>query len=135
MLTIIFLANSLWNANLIQDNVQCKGMMELIETMVKETGGESCHWRLLGKASKKDDGFIVALVSPEILPTDHSLAGVSCAVNAITFTSGLLGYMTVSGPGEGRIGTACAIFSGIIAIPLRKEGGHGIVTSDIAQTK
>ena len=121
MLKVIVLANRLWGANLTRDNVQCQGITGLTETMVKETVAEGCHWKLVGKASKQEDGSVVASVSPEKLSLEHPLAGISGAVNAITFTSGMLGDVTVSGPGAGRIETAYAILSDIIAIHQRKE--------------
>lgn len=121
MLKVIVLANRLWGANLIRDNVQCQGITGLTETMVKEAVAEGCHWKLVGKASKQEDGSVVASVSPEKLSLEHPLAGISGAVNAITFTSGMLGDVTVSGPGAGRIETAYAILSDIIAIHQRKE--------------
>ena len=122
MLKVIVLANRLWDANLTQENVQCQGITGLTETMVKQAAAEGCHWKLLGKASKQEDGSIVASVSPEKLSIVHPLACISGAVNAITFTSGMLGDVTVSGPGAGRIETAYAILSDIIAIHHRKGG-------------
>ena len=121
MLKVIVLANRLWGANLTRDNVQCQGITGLTETMVKEAVAEGCHWKLVGKVSKQEDGSVVASVSPEKLSLEHPLAGISGAVNAITFTSGMLGDVTVSGPGAGRIETAYAILSDIIAIHQRKE--------------
>lgn len=121
MLKVIVLANRLWGANLTRDNVQCQGITGLTETMVKEAVAEGCHWKLVGKASKQEDGSVVASVSPEKLSLEHPLAGISGAVNAITFTSGMLGDVTVSGPGAGRTETAYAILSDIIAIHQRKE--------------
>ena len=120
MLKVIVLANRLWDANLTQENVQCQGITGLTETMVKQAAAEGYHWKLLGKASKQEDGSIVASVSPEKLSIVHPLACISGAVNAITFTSGMLGDVTVSGPGAGRIETAYAILSDIIAIHQRK---------------
>ena len=120
VLKVIVLANRLWDANLTQENVQCQGITGLTETMVKQAAAEGCHWKLLGKASKQEDGSIVASVSPEQLSIVHPLAGISGAVNAITFTSGMLGDVTVSGPGAGRVETAYAILSDIIAIHQRK---------------
>ena len=120
VLKVIVLANRLWDANLTQENVQCQGITGLTETMVKQAAAEGCHWKLLGKASKQENGSIVASVSPEKLSIVHPLAGISGAVNAITFTSGMLGDVTVSGPGAGRVETAYAILSDIIAIHQRK---------------
>ena len=59
---------------------------------------------------------IIASVSPEKLDLFHPLGGINGVVNAITFTSGMLGDVTISGPGAGRTETAYAILSDIIAI-------------------
>jgi len=46
----------------------------------------------------------------------HGLAGVSGANNAVSFNTDLLGPVTVSGPGAGRVETAYALLSDIIAM-------------------
>ncbi len=122
MLKVIVLANRLWNADLTAADVSCNGITSLTETMVKEAAADGCHWKLLGKATKESDGSIVASVSPEKLSSEHPLSGISGAVNALTFTTDMLGDVTVSGPGAGRIETAYAILSDIIAIHNRKDG-------------
>ena len=116
MLKVIVLANRLWGANLTQDDVKCEGITGLSEAMVKEAVADGKHWKLIGKASKQDDGSIIASVSPEKLDLFHPLGGINGVVNAITFTSGMLGDVTISGPGAGRTETAYAILSDIIAI-------------------
>jgi homoserine dehydrogenase len=122
MLKVIVLANRLWDANLSQENIQCKGITHLTETMVKDAVAEGYRWKLLGKASRQSNGSIVASVSPEKLSLEYPLAGINGAFNAITFTSGMLGDVTVAGPGAGRVETAYAILSAIIAIHQRKGG-------------
>ncbi|MDB4166594.1 homoserine dehydrogenase [Gammaproteobacteria bacterium] len=119
MLKVIVLANRLWGANLTQDDVKCVGITCLSEAMVKEAVAEGQHWKLIGEASKKDDGSIIASVSPKKLDLFHPLSSINGVVNAITFTSGMLGDVTISGPGAGRTETAYAILSDIIAIHQR----------------
>ena len=60
-----------------------------------------------------------ASVEPRLLGNDHPLAGISGATNAVSFNSELLGAVTVSGPGAGRMETAFALLSDIIAIHRR----------------
>jgi homoserine dehydrogenase len=47
----------------------------------------------------------------------------SGATNAVSFDTDLLGHVTVSGPGAGRIETAYALASDIIAIDAFLKGG------------
>jgi len=63
---------------------------------------------------------VTAQVRAECLPLSHPLAGISGVVNAVTFTTDLLGDVTISGPGAGRVETAYAILSDIIA--LHRDG-------------
>ena len=55
-------------------------------------------------------------MAPHRLPLDHPLAGVSGAINAVSFRTDMLGAVTVTGPGAGRIETAYALLSDIVAI-------------------
>ena len=119
MLKVIVLANHLWGTNLTQDDVECEGISGLTETMVKEAVDEGQHWKLIGKATKQDDGSIIASVTPEKLNLLHPLSAINGVVNAITFSSDMLGDVTISGPGAGRTETAYAILSDIIAMHQR----------------
>jgi homoserine dehydrogenase len=46
----------------------------------------------------------------------HPLAGVSGAVNAVTFTTDLMGDVTINGAGAGRIETGFSILIDILDI-------------------
>ena len=46
----------------------------------------------------------------------HPLAGVMGANNALTFTTDMLGDVTIVGPGAGRIQTGYAILTDMLAI-------------------
>ena len=59
-----------------------------------------------------------ASVQPTRLPLSHPLAGVSGATNALTFTTDLLGEVTLIGPGAGGIPTGFAILSDILEMHL-----------------
>jgi homoserine dehydrogenase len=71
---------------------------------------------LIGSAHRDDQGAVVAAVAPFAIASDHPLAGISGATNAISFKTRLLGNVTVAGPGAGRVETAYALLSDIIAI-------------------
>ncbi|MGS2717851.1 homoserine dehydrogenase [Eionea flava] len=126
MLKVIVLANRLWGANLSTKDVQCEGITELSESMVKDAVEHGARWKLLGKAIKHADGHITASVSPERLSLVHPLASISGPVNAMTYHTDMLGDVTVAGPGAGRIETAYAILSDVIAIHAEqtKQGAH-----------
>ena len=64
----------------------------------------------------KKEGIISGSVAPEMVDFSHPLAGVMGATNALTFTTDLLGDITIVGPGAGRIETGFSILSDLIRI-------------------
>jgi homoserine dehydrogenase len=62
------------------------------------------------------DGQLTASVRPTRLSLAHPLAGVNGAANALTFSTTLLGEVTLSGAGAGRVETGFAILSDLLAI-------------------
>jgi homoserine dehydrogenase len=59
---------------------------------------------------------VIGSVAPKRLPLEHPLAAVGGATNALSLNTGLLGVVTITGPGAGRVETAYALLSDIIAI-------------------
>ena len=86
---------------------------------VRDAASKGLRWKLVGSATRNEDGGVDARVAPLALPSHHPLAGISGPVNAVSFHTDVLGTVTVSGPGAGRIETAYALLSDIIAIHRR----------------
>ena len=117
-LKVVILANELFGQKLTPKNVSCKGISRLTTEDIKVAAREGYRWKLIGAANTNEDGHIEASVAPQRLPLDHPLAGVGGAINAISFKTDLLGAVTVTGPGAGRIETGYALLSDIVAIHL-----------------
>lgn len=115
-LKVVILANELFDARLKPTDVSCRGISSLTVSDIEAATQVGCRWKLIGSAVRGEDGRIKASVAPHRLALSHPLAGVSGAVNAVSFTTGLLGAVTVTGPGAGRVETAYALLSDIIAI-------------------
>jgi len=60
------------------------------------------------------NGSLKASVKPESLPASNPLAGVNGNLNALTFTTDLLGDVTIIGPGAGKEETGFAVVNGLI---------------------
>jgi homoserine dehydrogenase len=115
-LKVVILANELLNARLSISDVACSGISSISPGDIAQASANGASWKLIGSANHEVDGSVRASVEARLLPNSHPLAGVSGATNAVSFNTELLGAVTVSGPGAGRIETAFALLSDIIAI-------------------
>jgi homoserine dehydrogenase len=115
-LKVVILANELLDAKLKVSDVICSGISSLDLGDIEKARQAGARWKLIGAAMRHPDGSISASVEPRLLNGDHPLASVSGATNAVSFTTDLLGAVTVSGPGAGRTETAFALLSDIISI-------------------
>ncbi|MFF1386131.1 homoserine dehydrogenase [Arthrobacter sp. NPDC058288] len=121
-LKVLILANELLGGNLQLEDVHREGISALTPEDIRAAASAGRRWKLIGSARRTPDGGIAARVAPRAVDVAHSLAGISGATNAVSFDTDLLGPVTVSGPGAGRIETAYALLSDIIAIHKMAEG-------------
>jgi homoserine dehydrogenase len=115
-LKVMIMANALWDAGLCRDDVPCQGITGLTEQEIRRVTTEGGAWRLVGSARRLEDGTIAAKVEPKELPAGHPLLAATGVTNAISFDTDVLGSVTVTGPGAGRVETAFAILSDLIDI-------------------
>ena len=115
-LKVVILANELLGTNLKPTEVACSGISALTSADLEEAAKAGESWKLIGSAKRNDVGAVEASVEAVRLPLSHPLASVSGATNAVTFSTNMLGNLTITGPGAGRIETAYALVSDIIAL-------------------
>ena len=115
-LKVVILANELLNAHLSVSDVSCRGISPLGLDDIENARHNGARWKLIGAATRNADGSVSASVEPRLLSNAHPLASIAGAANAVSFNTGLLGAVTVSGPGAGRTETAFALLSDIINI-------------------
>jgi len=112
---VTILANVLMGVNLKPDDIPCEGITQITLDDINKAKSENKRWKLIGEI-KKDGGKVTASVSPMMIDLSHPLAGVMGAVNAVTFTTDLMGDVTVNGPGAGRTETGYSILIDILEI-------------------
>ncbi len=112
----VILANMLFDANLRPTDVQRTGITAITSDEVAAAQAAGERWKLIAHVQREGD-TVTASVQPMRLPTTHPLAGVGGATNAITFTTDLLGDVTLIGPGAGGVATGFALLSDILALP------------------
>jgi len=112
---IVIIANMLMGGDLKTSQVDCTGITGITPDDMAEARRENARWKLIARAWHQD-GHIQASVSPQKVPMDDFLAGVTGATNAITFETDLLGPVTIVGPGAGKVETGYSILVDLLAI-------------------
>jgi homoserine dehydrogenase len=112
---VVILSSVLMNMPLLMSEVDRQGITQLTPDDIAAAKSAGERWKLIGRLETVD-GKINASVRPTRLPIAHPLASVSGATNAITFTTDLLGDVTLIGPGAGRLETGYALVTDLLAI-------------------
>ncbi len=112
---VVILANLLMDTPLTMDDVDRDGITWLSLEDIDDARQSRDCWKLIGKVERRD-GKVLASVKPTRLPLSHPLASVKGATNAITYSTDLLGDVTLIGPGAGRLETGFALLADILAI-------------------
>ena len=106
---------------LTMSDVDRTGITGLTPADIAAAGAAGERWKLIAAVTREEGGGVKASVRPTRLPLSHPLAAVSGATNAITFTTSLLGDVTVVGPGAGRLETGYALLGDLLAIDRKRK--------------
>jgi homoserine dehydrogenase len=117
---VVIMANLLMGQSLTLADVDRKGITSLTPDDIAAAKAAGERWKLIGHVEAIGNK-ITASVQPTRLPVNHPLASVSGATNAITFSTDLLGDVTLVGPGAGRIETGYAIVGDLLAIHRKRQ--------------
>lgn len=115
---VVILANLLMDLPLTMADVAREGITGVTPQDIRAAQEAGERWKLIGMVQRMEGGYS-ASVRPTRLPLSHPLASVSGATNAITYSTELLGDVTLVGPGAGRIETGYALLGDMLAIARR----------------
>jgi homoserine dehydrogenase len=105
----IILAAALFNTALTLDHMHIAGIRALTPADLAAAAAAGERWKLIVEVTPQG-----GRVEPLRLPLAHPLAGVSGATNAITYTTDLMGEITLVGAGAGRVQTGFALLSDLL---------------------
>lgn len=117
---ISILANYVMNEPLKVEDVTCAGITNITLKEIEEARKEGKRWKLLAKA-RKENGAVKASIAPEKVEISDPLASISGAVNAITYECDLLGTVTLSGAGAGKVETGFSLLIDLINIDRERK--------------
>jgi homoserine dehydrogenase len=112
---VVILANLMMNAQIGMKDVDREGITRLTLADISSAKAANERWKLIGRVEKTQDS-IQASVKPTRLPLAHPLASVDGATNAVTFTTKLMGDVTLIGPGAGRLQTGYSVIVDLLEI-------------------
>ena len=112
---VTILSNIVMRQSLKPEEIPCEGISEITLKDINKALAENKRWKLIGEI-KNENKKVSASVKPMMIDNTHPLAGVSGANNAITFTTDLMGDITIYGAGAGRIETGFSILADLLEI-------------------
>jgi homoserine dehydrogenase len=112
---VVILGNLFMGLDISLSDIDCTGITAISERDIESAKAQNKHWKLIGTVARTDTGY-VASVKPEMVANDHPLGSISGATNAITYSTEILGDITLIGPGAGRLETGYAIIEDILSI-------------------
>lgn len=112
---VVILGNLLLGGELTVADVPTIGISGLTPDDVADAEAAGECWKLIGLVERVN-GVVRGKVAPVRLPLTDPLAAVGGATNAVTLSSDVLGDVTLSGPGAGRLETGFAIVADLLAI-------------------
>lgn len=108
---VIILARALFNSTLQLGDMQVKGISQITAADIEEARAAGEHWKLIARVTPEGGS-----VQPMRIPNTHPLAAVSGSTNAVTYTTDLLGDVTLVGSGAGRLQTGFGLLSDLLEI-------------------
>lgn len=110
------LATMAMGGDLLPNQVARTGITHITAADVHAAAQAGERWKLIARVVRNADGSISASVEPQRVPNTHPLASVGGATNALTYTTDLLGDVTLIGPGAGGVATGFALLSDLLAL-------------------
>lgn len=111
---LIILSTALFGTKLPLADLSVTGISGISSDDVEQAKAAGERWKLIAEASPEGGS-----IRPMRLPLSDPLTGVSGGTNAITYSTDLMGDITLIGAGAGRVQTGFALLADLLAIHQR----------------
>ena len=130
------LASIAFNARVVAADVHREGIADLMADDIAMARRLGYVVKLLAIAEAGADGRISVRVHPALVPTDHPLASVRDALNAVYVEGPNIGELMFSGRGAGGAATATAVVGDLVAAARNlRAGTHGVGCTCFHETR
>ncbi len=107
----VILAQAVFGRQISISDLSVTGIRGITPADIDAARAAGERWKLIARVSPSETS-----VAPVRIPLTNPLAGVSGPINAVTYTTDLLGEVTLVGPGAGRLATGFALLSDLLDI-------------------
>ncbi|MCL2056146.1 MAG: homoserine dehydrogenase [Oscillospiraceae bacterium] len=111
---ICILASLAFGSHVYPKNVPTTGITALTAEDVRYASSAGCVIKLIGRASRGENGKVFAMVSPAFVPSASQLAGIDDVFNGILVRGDATGDVVFYGRGAGKLPTASAVIGDIV---------------------
>ncbi|MEZ4669379.1 MAG: homoserine dehydrogenase [Anaerolineae bacterium] len=108
---VLILARALFNSSITFADMDVKGISQITLADVQEARAAGEKWKLIARVTPGGGS-----VQPVRIPLSNPLAAVSGATNAVTYSTDLLGDVTLVGAGAGRLQTGFGLLADLLDI-------------------
>ena len=113
---ISILASLAYGKTVSTDDISCEGITKVSygDLVYAKENGYSI--KLLGRASKEEDGRVYVITAPFLVPETNALAGVNDVYNGISVVGNVVGDVLFCGRGAGSLPTASAVMADVLDV-------------------
>ena len=127
---ICILASLCYGRHVYPESVHTEGITRLTLEDVAYAEDWGGVIKLIGRAKRLDNGMLCAMVSPAFIPSDSQLASINDVFNGILVRGNATGDVVFYGKGAGKLPTASAVVSDIIAAAKATGTSNSLTWTD-----
>lgn len=130
---IVILAALAFGKAISPNDIHVEGITDIETQDVELAAKLGYSVKLLGHASKTNDGKILAMVSPRLIAATAPLASINDVFNGILLDGDMVGQVMFYGPGAGKLPTASAVCADIVDVIAHVDNGIKLPEYTVAE--